>query len=122
MKYYLIWLSLLAGSAFAQPLPTAIDCYQNSTQARDIEAYMACFADDAVMIDVSRQFVGKEAIRRWALNEVIPSGDSFAHRKILQGDDSYAKTEVNWSVWKAHYHYWWNEQGKISKMSLQYAD
>ncbi|WP_375749101.1 hypothetical protein [Vibrio sp. HN007] len=122
MKYSLLPLLLLAGSAVAQPLPTAIDCYQNSTQSRDIDAYMACFTEDAVMVDVSRTFKGKEAIRRWALNEVIPSGDSFSHKEILDSAPDYAKTLVKWSAWRAHYYYWWNDEGKITKMSLQYAD
>ncbi|WCP68985.1 hypothetical protein LYZ37_20890 [Vibrio tubiashii] len=83
---------------------------------------MTCFAEGAVMIDVSRNFLGKDVIRRWALNEVIPYGQSFAHRTILEQKPSYAKTEVKWSSWVAHYHYWWNDEGKITQMSLQYAD
>jgi len=106
----------------AQPLPTAIACYQAATNAEDIDAYMACFTDDALMIDVSREFGGQEKIRAWALREVIPHGDSFAHRKILESRDGYAKTEVKWLSWVVHYSYWWNGDGKITKMSLQYAD
>jgi hypothetical protein len=74
------------------------------------------------MVDVNRSFEGHEAIRSWALREVIPGGDSFRHREILEGDGGYAKTEVNWAAWVAHYHYWWDASGKITKMSLQYAD
>ncbi len=39
--------------------------------------------------------------------------------RLLQG---YAKTEVNWLSWIVHYSYWWNEERKITRMSLQYAD
>ncbi|MEM6986949.1 MAG: nuclear transport factor 2 family protein [Pseudomonadota bacterium] len=106
----------------ADPLPTAIDCYQTSTRAKDLDAYMACFTRDAEMIDVTRRFTGHNAIRRWAQREVIPSGDSFKHRKILESDAGYAKTEVKWSAWVVHYSYWWNQDGKITRMSLQYAD
>jgi len=108
--------------ALAQTLPTAIDCYRVATNSQDIDAYMACFADDALMIDVSREFRGREKICAWALREVIPHGDSFGHRKILEGDDGYAKTEVKWLSWVVHYSYWWDKDGKITKMSLQYAD
>ena len=83
---------------------------------------MACFTEDAVMIDVSRTFEGQDAIRQWALREVIKNGESFRHRKILESDEGFAKTEVNWSAWVVHYSYWWDEDGKITKMSLQYAD
>lgn len=112
-----------AAPAFAdEPLPTAIDCYQTATNGQDIEAYMACFTEDAVMIDVNRTFEGQDAIRAWALREVISSGESFRHRKILEAEDAYAKTEVNWLSWVVHYSYWWDENGKITKMSLQYAN
>ena len=109
-------------AAAADSLPKAIDCYQTATNSRDIDAYMACFTEDAVMVDVSRTFTGQDAIRAWAEREVIKQGDSFRHRKILEGDDGYAKTEVNWLSWVVHYSYWWNADGKITKMSLQYAN
>ena len=64
-------------TAKAEDLPTAISCYQDSTNAKDIDAYMACFTPDAEMIDVSRTFTGHEAIRAWALREVISHGDTF---------------------------------------------
>ncbi len=115
-------VTALGGPAQAQELPAAIACYQSSANAKDIDAYMACFTQDAEMIDVSRTFTGQEAIRAWADREVIPGGDSFRHRKILEQSDGYAKTEVNWLSWVVHYSYWWNADGKIAKMSLQYAN
>ena len=119
---FLIGLGLQAHAFAAEPLPTAIDCYQSSAKAKDIDAYMACFVDDAVMIDVGRTITGKDNIRAWALREVIHSGDTFKHRKILDQSDGYAKTEVNWLSWVVHYSYWWDETGNITKMSLQYAN
>ena len=114
---------LLAGPGLAaEPLPLAIECYQTATNAKDIDAYMACFTEDAVMIDVSRTFEGQEAIRKWALGEVIGGGQTFKHRKILESGNGYAKTEVNWLSWIVHYSYWWDASGKITKMSLQYAN
>ena len=106
----------------ADELPTAIACYRDSANAKSIEAYMACFAPGAEMIDVSRSFTGHDAIRAWALREVISNGESFAHRRILEQSEGYAKTEVNWLSWVVHYSYWWDGEGKITKMSLQYAD
>ncbi len=122
LKQTFIALAFLSQPALAEDLPQAITCYQNSTQSEDINAYMACFTQDAEMIDVSRTFNGTEAIRAWALREVISSGDTFAHRKILEQAEGYAKSEVNWLSWVVHYSYWWNDEGKITKMSLQYAD
>ncbi|WP_298910510.1 hypothetical protein [uncultured Aliiroseovarius sp.] len=54
-------LVALATPAFADDLPTANDCYQTATNAQDIDAYMACFTDDAVVIDVSLESVGQDA-------------------------------------------------------------
>ena len=86
-------------------VPTAIACYQAATNAQDIDAYMACFGDDAVMVDVNRTITGRDAIRAWALREVIGNGSSFRHRRILENDAGYAKTEVNWLSWVVHYSY-----------------
>lgn len=123
IKYLFLFLALAASPVYAQEtLPTAINCYQTSTNAKDIDAYMACFTQDAEMIDVSRTFNGHDAIRAWALREVIPSGENFTHRKILESAEGYAKTEVKWLSWVVHYFYWWNEDGKITRMSLQYAN
>ena len=123
MKHMLAAAILVAGSAIADDeLPTAIACYQVSTNAKDIDAYVACFTEDVEMIDVSRTFRGHDAIRAWALREVIGNGDSFVHRQILEMAAGYAKTEVKWLSWVVHYSYWWNDEGKITRMSLQYAD
>lgn len=122
LKYLAVFLALGAVPALAEDLPQAITCYQDSANAKDINAYMACFTQDAEMIDVSRTFNGHDAIRAWALREVIPGGDTFAHREILEQDEGYAKTEVNWLSWVVHYSYWWDAEGKITRMSLQYAN
>lgn len=122
MKKLALTLTLLSTSAMATDLPTAIDCYQSATQSKNIDAYMACFADGVEMVDVSRTFTGKDALRQWALSEVIPYGERFTHLDILDSDNNTAKTLVQWMSWKAHYDYWWDDAGKITKMSLQYAD
>ncbi len=115
-------VALTVQPAIADELPNAIECYRDASNAKDIDAYVSCFTPDAEMIDVSRRFVGHDAIRDWALREVIPHGDSFAHRKILESGSGYAKTEVAWLRWVVHYSYWWGADGKIVRMSLQYAD
>ncbi len=122
LKRIFLALVLLSQPAFADTLPVAISCYQDSTIAEDIDAYMACFSPDAEMIDVNRTINGAEAIRAWAQREVIPSGNTFRHRKILEAGDKFAKTEVKWLSWVVHYTYWWDDNGKITRMSLQYAD
>ena len=126
LRSTLLTCALLASTATtasaSDALPTAIACYQTNTNAKDIDAYLSCFTPDAEMIDVSRTFSGHEAIRTWAMREVIPKGDAFTHRKILDSKPGYAQTEVQWLSWVVHYFYWWNDDGKITKMSLQYAN
>lgn len=121
LKRTTLMLALLASPVLAEDLPPAIDCYQSSANAKDIDAYMACFTEDAEIIDVSQTFTGQEDIRAWAAREVIPGGDTFRHREILEQAEGYAKTEVNWLSWVVHYSYWWDAEGTITKMSLQYA-
>lgn len=128
MKKLALALTLLSTSAMATDLPVAIDCYQTATNAENIDDYMSCFADNAEMIDVTRTFVGADKIRPWAVAEVMPHGKTFEYLETLpadevnQGDTNSAKTLVQWWQWKAHYYFWWNDDGKITKMSLQYAD
>lgn len=65
---------------------------------------------------------GYGAIRAWAVRGVISNGETFRHRKILKQKPGFAKTEVNWLSWVVHYTYWWDDDGKITRMSLQYAN
>ncbi|MCL3780663.1 nuclear transport factor 2 family protein [Prolixibacteraceae bacterium JC049] len=103
-------------------IPVAIANYQKATNSENIDQYMAIFTDNIVMIDVNRTFNGKAAVRPWAIREVMPIGDTFKLLRILEQENGYAKTEVKWSSWEAHYHFWWNENNEITKMSLQYKD
>ena len=119
----LILLALAVHSFLhAEELPVPLRCYQQNTQAEDIEGYMSCFTDDAVMIDVGRTITGKKAIRSWAQREVIPNGDTFEVKQVLDFSPGYYKTSVQWMSWVVHYHFWYDERGRIRKMSLQYSD
>ncbi|MEM7406284.1 MAG: hypothetical protein AAF458_13380 [Pseudomonadota bacterium] len=124
MRVVVPLLALLSAAPVgaSEALPKAIECYRNATNAKDINAYMRCFGSAPVMLDVSRTISGLDDIRAWALREVIDHGDTFRHRKILERTDGYAKTEVKWLSWVVHYAYWWDSKGKITKMSLQYAN
>jgi hypothetical protein len=62
---------LPAPSASRGPLDAAAQRYLDAVAAKDVDALVAAFAPDAVVVDVSRRIRGREAIRRWAENEVI---------------------------------------------------
>ncbi len=112
----------LSQPALAEDLPRSISCHRDGTNAKDIETCMSRFTAGAEMIDVSRTIAGRDAIRAWALREVIPGGETFRHRRIREQGTDCNKTEVSWLSWVVHYSYWRNEAGKIFRMSLQYAD
>lgn len=103
-------------------LPKAIEAYQLGAQSEDIEQYMEAFADDISILDVRREIIGRDNVRRWALNEVVNNGSTFNHIEIIEQMGRYAQTEVNWLSFRAHYYYWWNEEGQITHMSLQYTN
>lgn len=55
----------------ASNLPAPIAAYIAATNAFDIEAFMATFADIALVNDHRNEFAGLAAIRDWALREII---------------------------------------------------
>jgi SnoaL-like domain len=53
------------------PLDPAAQRYLDAVAAKDADAVAAAFAPDGLVVDVGREIRGREAIRRWAENEVI---------------------------------------------------
>ena len=52
-------------------LPAPVAAYVAATNAFDIEAFMATFADGALVNDHRNEFPGLTAIRAWAQREII---------------------------------------------------
>ena len=50
--------------------PTA-DAYVRATNAHDHAAFMACFAEDAVVNDAGRELRGRAAIETWSRHEIM---------------------------------------------------
>ena len=46
-------------------LPTIISEYLAATDRRDVDAVVACFADDATVLDEDREWHGHAGIRQW---------------------------------------------------------
>jgi hypothetical protein len=46
-------------------LPTIISSYFAASDARDVDAIVACFTDDAVVTDEGRTHRGRDEIRQW---------------------------------------------------------
>lgn len=116
--FLLLWaLSSVAAQSADEPFMA----YQIAANSESINDYMNLFSRDMVMIDVGRRFDSPEDIRRWALAEVIPHGDTFRYIRTMASARGYYKTWVRWLSWEALYYFWTDDSGKIRKMSLQYA-
>jgi hypothetical protein len=62
-----------------------------AVNARDIDAIMATFAEDAYVNDARREFAGIAAIRRWVAKEMVGDKVSIEVREVL---DHYGDTIV----------------------------
>ena len=52
-------------------LPPVVAAYLDGVNAFDVDAIMACFAEDAYVNDARREINGIDAIRRWVEKEMI---------------------------------------------------
>ncbi len=107
----------------ANTIPAPASCYVNAVNAKNLDALIACFASDAVIIDVNRKIAGANAIRTWANNEVI--GGSL---KVIESTPTPNGTRllVHWAPtgstgWRAYYTFDYRN-GQITQADLQYAD
>jgi hypothetical protein len=54
-----------------------------AVNARDVDAIMATFAEDAYVNDARREFAGIAAIRRWVAKEMVGDKVSIEVREVL---------------------------------------
>jgi hypothetical protein len=47
------------------PLPTIISDYMAASDSRSVDAMVACFTDDAVVVDEDHEWRGRARIREW---------------------------------------------------------
>jgi ketosteroid isomerase-like protein len=83
-------------------LPKVVADHIAACNAHDVEAWMATFAQDAMLNDIQREFIGTDAIRRFGEKEIFGDnvtmevrrawdrhGDVVVHAKL---DGAYNKT------------------------------
>lgn len=104
-------------------VPAPFQCYLDGVAAQNLDATTACFADDALVIDVGRHIEGKEAIHRWLNNEVMglvyevesvtpkPGGVVMIVKITFGSGSSGFRAEYDINI----------ENGLIVRMDLQYA-
>lgn len=106
----------------ARLLPAA-RAYVEAVNAGDLDALVAAFDEDGVVIDVTREIRGREAIREWADAEVI--GGSLRVDGITPVDAATQRVRVHWAPagstgWAADYTF--TVRGdKVVVADLQYA-
>jgi hypothetical protein len=100
----------------------ASECYLEAVNARNLDKLTACFAPDALIIDVTRQITGQTAIRTWAQNEVIGGSLQVVRNEASANRD---RMLVHWAPagsngWRAYYTFDYVD-GRITRADLQYA-
>jgi hypothetical protein len=105
-------------------LPVAVRRYRNAVNAEDLNRLTASFAPGAVVIDVSRRFKGRSAIRAWAQAEVI-GGRLTVIRRVTRPRNPHGVTYlVRFALggtggFLAHYRFE-TRGGRIKVADLQY--
>jgi hypothetical protein len=124
---------MLAALVFAQPdapasaaelkLPPEIDCYVAGVKSEDLERVLGCFAEGAVVIDVTRRFEGIEAIRGWAGRELI--GGRVTIISVEPQNPNLYRCLVTWSAGgTSAFRAWYIfevEGGRILSLQFEYA-
>ena len=75
----------------ATELTGVVAAHIAAVNARDVDAIMATFAEDAYVNDARREFAGIAAIRRWVAKEMVGDKVSIEVREVL---DHYGDTIV----------------------------
>jgi limonene-1,2-epoxide hydrolase len=72
-------------------LPPAVASYLAAVNAFDVDAMVAAFAADAYVNDARREINGIDAIRRWAVKEMVADHVTMEVREVI---DHYGQTIV----------------------------
>jgi len=68
------------------------DAYVRSVNHSDAAAYLACFADDAVVDDAGRVFHGRDAIQAWAASDIFAVNVRFEVLDVAETPDGLTLT------------------------------
>ncbi len=105
-------------------IPEPARAYVTAVAVKNLDALVACFHGNAIIIEVNRRIEGIGEIRRWAENEVI--GGNLEVLELTtrpKGVTMLVKfTPEGWSNgFRAYYRFDFKDK-KIIKADLQYAD
>jgi ketosteroid isomerase-like protein len=105
-------------------LPAVIEAFIKATNDHDANAFMACFANDAMVNDFARNFWGTDSIKKWSSKEMIGDKVTFEIDEVIDHHGDYiitALTDGNYDKSKSpdptYLDYFFTlEGGKIVKM------
>ncbi len=126
-------VALLAALVFAQPdlpasaagprLPPEVACYVDAVNSEKLDQVLGCFAENGVVIDVTRRFEGTAAIRGWAERELI--GGRVSVISVEPQDANRYRCLVTWSAGgTGGFRAWYTfevEAGRIVSLLFEYA-
>lgn len=75
-------------------MPQVIQDFIAAVNAHDGKAFMSLFADDALVNDFSRNFWGREAIKKWSDEEMIKAKVTFNADSIIEHHGDYMITSL----------------------------
>lgn len=69
-----------------QQLPAAIQAFVDATNRGDSEGFVAAFAPDAYLKDMSREFHGRDGVASWNETDNIGRQEHFEVQSVRAGD------------------------------------
>ena len=109
----------MASKSGSAPAPVAR--LLRAASANDTEMFLATFADDGVVDDWGREFVGSDAIRGWSDREFIGKHVSLDIRSIERdGDATVVTAEVGGEGFNGPSHFSFLVDGaRVSRMTIR---
>jgi ketosteroid isomerase-like protein len=75
-------------------LPAVIGRFIKATNDHDGDAFISCFANDAMVNDFARNFRGRDAIKQWSDKEMIGDKVTFAIDEVVEHYGDYFITAL----------------------------
>ena len=74
--------------------PQVIKDFISAVNAHDEDAFIQAFAEDALVNDASRNFWGRDAIKRWSDEEMINAKVTFETDEVMEHHGDYMITAL----------------------------
>ena len=73
-------------------IPESVAIFFNSVNDKEPEAFLATFDEHAYVLDIKREFIGKNAISSWSKSELFEPNVQFAITDAREQDDHFIVT------------------------------